>query len=218
MLRQLDSNKTLTAISVGDASWQDYTIRLKARKTGGAEGFIVRLRDQGNRHVQVNFGGWKNTAHGIEQNSPNNPLVQKPGTIETNRWYDVEITLEGDRVSAKLDGKTLFDRVAVPVTAVPGPGVALVSGYDKQAGEIIVKCVNPVAEARSLQLKLSGAEVPAQKARRVTLTGTGSDTNDLDHPDRVSPAEDRFAVSGSAVKLDLKPSSLTILRVKARLK
>lgn len=218
VLRQLDSNKTVTAISVGDASWQNYTIRLKARKTGGAEGFIIRLRDQGKRHVQVNFGGWKNTAHGIEQNSPNNPLVQSPGTIETNRWYDVEITLQGDRVSAKLDGKTLFDRVAVPVTADASPGVALVSGYDKQAGEIIVKCVNPVAEARSLQLKLAGADVPAQRARRITLTGTGSETNDLDHPNRVSPAADVFAVSGSAVKLDLKPSSLTILRVKARLK
>lgn len=168
--------------------------------------------------MQVNFGGWLNTAHGIEQNSPNNPLVKLPGTIETNRWYDVEITLEGDRVSAKLDGKTIFDRVTVAVTPSAGPGVAMVSGYDKQTGEIIVKCVNPVAEACFLQLKLSGADVPAQQARRIMLTGKGSDINDLDHPDRVSPVEDRIAVPGAVVKLDLKPNSLTILRVKARLK
>ena len=74
-----------------------------------------------------------------------------------------------------------------------------------------------MADALSLQIMLSGADVPAQQARRITLTGSGSDSNDLNHPDRVMPAEDRFAVPGAAVNLELKPNSLTILRVKAKI-
>ena len=213
-LRQTNDQVNKTNISIGDPNWQDYTIRLKARKLGGAEGFLVRLRDQHNRFVHVNFGGWGNTAHGIEQNG-SNPIVQKTGTIETNRWYDVEISLEGDRVSASLDGVKLFDKVAAAATA--GPKIEMVSGFDKKTGEIVVKCVNPGTEATSLQLSLKGASVPVQKARRITLAGEPTAINDLEQPSRIAPVEDTFAVSGPDVTVELEPSSLTILRCKAKL-
>ena len=214
-LRQTDAGKTQTTICIGDPAWQDYTIHLKARKLAGAEGFIIRLRDQDNHYVHVNFGGWGNTAHGIQLNG-SNPIVQKPGTIEQNRWYDIEISLAGDRVSAKLDGVPIFDQVAAP--AAGAPGVYLVSGYDRNTGEIIVKCVNPRTTACPLQLNLTGASVPPQQARRITLTGDASAINDLDHPDRIAPVEDSVAVSGPGVKTELQPSSLTILRFKATLR
>ncbi len=212
-LRQSNDQVNKTNISIGDSAWRNYTIRLKARKLGGAEGFIVRLRDQHDRFVHVNFGGWDNSAHGIEQNGPN-PIVRKPGAIETNRWYDVEISLEGDRVSASLDGVQLFDKVVVPATA--GPKIEMVSGYDRKTGEIVVKCVNPGTAASALRLTLKGASVAAQQARRITLTGEPTAINDLEQPSRIAPAEDTFAVSGPEAPIELKPSSLTILRIKAK--
>lgn len=212
-LRQSNDRVNQTHISIGDPSWRDYTIRLKARKLGGAEGFIVRLRDQNSRFVHLNFGGWNNSAHGIEQNG-SNPIVRKPGTIETHRWYDVEISLEGERVSASLDGVKLFDKVVAPATA--GPKIEMVSGYDRETGEIVFKCVNPGTAASTLQLSLKGASVPAQQARRITLTGEPTAINDLAQPDRITPVEDAIAVSGPKVTIELKPSSLTILRCKAR--
>ena len=213
-LRQTDAKKTKTTILLGDPLWKDYTIRLKARKRSGEEGFIVRLRDQNNGHVHVNFGGWGNTAHGIERDG-SNPIIQKPGSIEPNRWYDIEISLAGDRVSAKVDGKSVFDHVAVP--AGDAPDVFMVSGYDKTNGEIIVKCVNARNEPSLLQLDLAGANVPPQQARRITLAGDASAINDLDHPDHVTSVEDAFTVSGPEVKIELKANSLTILRCKATL-
>lgn len=213
-LRQTNDQVNKTNIIIGDPNWQDYTIRLKARKLGGAEGFIVRLRDQNSRFVHINFGGWGNSAHGIEQNGQN-PIIQKPGHIEPNRWYDVEISLAGDRISASLDGVRIFENVSVP--AAVAPKVEIVSGYDKKTGEIVVKCVNPGTGATALQLSLKGASVPAQQARRITLTGEPTAINEPAQPDRIAPVDDTFAVSGPEVAIELKPSSLTILRYKASL-
>jgi alpha-L-arabinofuranosidase len=215
VLRQSATDVSQTMISTGDPAWRDYTVRLKARKLGGAEGFIIRVRDQGSRFVHVNLGGWGNTQHGIEQNGAN-PITRKPGKIESNRWYDIEIALEGERVSVKLDGATLFDRVAVP--AAKAPPVTLVSGYDQQAREIVVKCVNPTPEPCTLQLTLAGATVPAQQAERITLTGSADDINDLDHPHCVAPVEDTLPVRGPECQSTLRPMSLTILRIQATLK
>jgi alpha-L-arabinofuranosidase len=213
-LRQTNAEVNKTLISIGDTAWQDYTLRLKARKLGGAEGFIVRLRDEGDRFVHVNFGGWSNSAHGIEQNGQN-PIAKKPGRIETNRWYDVEVSLTGDRISASLDGVKLFENVVAP--SVTAPGVEIVSGYDKKTGEIVIKCVNPSPGATALNVTLTGASVPAQQARRITLTGEPTAINDLAQPDRIAPVEDTLAVSGANLAIELKPSSLTILRCKAKL-
>jgi len=211
VLRQTKIDAAGTVICVGDTAWQDYTLTLKARKLAGSEGFIVRVRDSDNRFVHVNFGGWDNSQHGIEQDGMN-PVVRKPGTIETGRWYDVKITLDGDRVSAWLDGQPIFEQVAI---ATPqGPGFYMVSGLDKQAGEIVVKCVNPVKTSRLLDLSLAGTVLPRQQARRITLTGDGDAVNDLANLTRIAPVEDGFAVSGSSVKVELQPMSLTILRFK----
>ncbi len=211
VLRQTDVENNDTLITVGDRGWRDYTVRLKARRLRGAEGFIIRVRDQGNRFVHVNFGGWGNMEHGIEQNG-SNPIVKKPGQIEAGRWYDVEITLDGELVTAKLDRATIFDRVAAPAAAGPRP--TLVAGVDRAAGEIVVKVVNPVDAPCPLQLTLAGAQVAAQQARRITLTGEPTAINDLEHPNRVAPVEDTLAVAGSVIETTLAPSSLTILRVR----
>ncbi len=42
-LRQNNENQNVRAIA-GDKSWTDYTLSLKARKLGGAEGFLVLFR------------------------------------------------------------------------------------------------------------------------------------------------------------------------------
>lgn len=84
----------------------------------------------------------------------------------------MEISLAGERVSDSLDGNTIFEDI--PVHAAAAPKVEMVYGFDKKAGEIVVKCINPVAAAVNLQRVLNGTSVPSQKARRITLTGEGS--------------------------------------------
>ena len=93
--------------------------------------------------------------------------------------------------------------------------VYLVSGRDKAAGEIVVTCVNPHAEPLPVAFNLAGARVAAQKARRITLTGSPDDVNTLDEPLRVAPKEDTLEIAGAVSQVTLAPYSLTVLRIKA---
>jgi hypothetical protein len=209
-LRQTETGATKTAISIGDPGWKDYTLRLKARKLSGAEGFIIRVRDGRNGHAHVNFGGWGNRSHGIERDG-SNPVRQVNGSIETGRWYDVEITLKGETITAKLDGQTIFDALPIPAGGIEP--VTFVAGRDEKAGDIILKAVNPTHEALPLRLTLGGTDILAQKARRITLTGNPEDINDLTNPHRIAPVEDTFPIPGPAITTTLPARSLVILRV-----
>ena len=210
-LRQTDEAVTQTMMTCGDSAWRDYTLELKARKLSGQEGFIIRVRDQRDKAVHLNLGGWGNKEHGIEQNGQN-PVTRKPGSIETGRWYAVKVQLEGERVKVWLDGEALFDQ------AIPNAMVArayLVAGLDKAAGEIVVKAVNAQAEPVAATLNLAGANVLAQKARRITLAGQPDALNTMEQPLLVVPKEDVIEVSGAVAQVTLPPHSLTVLRIKA---
>jgi len=209
-LRQSDATVNQTMITLGERGWRDYTLELKARKISGAEGFIIRVRDQKDKAVHLNLGGWGNKQHGIEQNG-SNPVTRKPGSIETGRWYAIRIQLEGEQVKAWLDGDLLFDE---RITNSKMARAYLVSGLDKTTGEIVVKCVNPHAESQTVNLTLAGAKVAMQRAQRITLTGNPDDVNTLEAPLRVGPQEDTVEIAGEVSTLTLPPSSLTILRIK----
>ena len=65
----------------------------------------------------VNIGGWFNKQHALEVRGYaafKKEVVTCRGSLETGRWYDVEITCRGDTVGVKMDGKTLFEPVAIP--------------------------------------------------------------------------------------------------------
>ena len=211
-LRQADAAVTQTMTTCGDPAWRDYTLELKARKLSGQEGFIIRVRDQRDKAVHVNLGGWGNKEHGIEQNGQN-PVTRKPGSIETGRWYAVKVQLEGERVKVWLVGEPLFDQL------IPCPTMArvyLVAGRDRPAGEIVVKCVNPHAEPQLVNLNLAGATVASQQARRITLAGNPDDVNTLSQPLLVAPKEDAVPIAGAVSQVALPPHSLTVLRIKAQ--
>jgi len=211
-LVQTDATVQNTVASfIAGASWKDYTLELKARKLSGQEGFIIRFRDQRDKAIHLNLGGWGNKEHGLEQNGQN-PILRKPGSIETGRWYAVKVQLDGERVKVWLDGEPLFDHV-IPNPMIPR--VYLVSGLDKAAGEIVLKCVNVQAEAQTVALSFAGAKVAAQKARRITLSGNLDDLNTLESPLAVAPKEDTVELAGAGSHVTLAPHSLTIFRVRA---
>jgi hypothetical protein len=112
ILRQT-SDEPGAVITVGDASWADYTLTLKARKLSGNEGFLILfgLPDDKSKSWW-NLGGWGNARHGIESQG----LFARPvdGKIETGRWYDIRITLRGDKVEAYLDGQLVHSAQKVP--------------------------------------------------------------------------------------------------------
>ena len=100
----------------------------------------------------------------------------------------------------------------VPSTA-KGAEFFQVCGFDDKTGEYIVKCVNVSGEPRALAVDF-GEVVKAGDVRRISLSGAKLDMNDLANPQRVAPVEDAFRfVGGRVLTTELKPTSLTVLRI-----
>jgi alpha-L-arabinofuranosidase len=215
-LRQSGAGDNLLAIA-GDPSWTDYTLTLKARKLGGAEGFLVlfHVKDAENM-AHWNIGGWNNTRFAVEQKEGGaNREVAKggpAGTIETNRWYDIKLEVQGGKVACYLDGKPIQSaKLTLPQ---PDAGIFALGGKDRKTGQIIIKAVNPGNDPLDTTIRITGAAKLQPKARVITLSGNKpTDENTLDDPSKVIPVESVFNGVAPEFLYQLKPYSLTIFRI-----
>ncbi len=211
--RQTADGPDIRAVA-GDPSWTDYTYSLKARKIAGAEGFLImfRVRDD-NNWVWWNLGGWGNVRHAIEQCSGGAKSILPgavEGSIETDRWYDIRIELEGPRVRCYLDGELIHD-VKIPT---PAPMAAL-AGRLEHTGEMILKVVNVSEAAQYTEVRLDGAGEMAPQARAIVLTANSpDDENSFAHPTNVAPVEQQVRGVGASFHYAFPPHSLTILRLR----
>ncbi len=137
VLRQSDASVTNTSLSFGDPLWTDCTLRVKARRLSGREGFILHMRERSPAQcIYANYGGWFNTAHAIETKGDYDfatPL-KKAGKYEpivSDKWYELEVTCQGDRVTMKLDGKNILENVEVPEVSFANGENSIVVDPDK---------------------------------------------------------------------------------------
>lgn len=194
----------------------DYTIHLKARKLGGAEGFLILFRVQdANNFTWWNVGGWGNREHGIEKgvNGGKIQLVPHvPGHIETGRWYDLRVEVSGTRIRCYLDGVLVHDAQDRPV-----PTLAAVAGRTDRDGAIVLKVVNGAETPVTAAIDLPGAGALRSTGQAITLTSASlDDENALDRPERVSPVSARITGIASQFTYTFPARSLTILRLRRR--
>lgn len=171
------------------------TISVRARKSGGAEGFMVVFGgEHENQYYWWNIGGWGNTHHGIEFNDGDSKrrLGNADGTIETGRWYDLKVEIDGNRIQCFIDGKRVHDIVEKPKGLRVGVAVA----RDTAAGELIIKIANPLQKELQTAINLNGiAQVADSEAQVITLAGGRDDSNDLANPERVRPVASTLNVA-----------------------
>ena len=196
----------------GETNWSDYTISLKARKTGGAEGFLVmfHVRDDGN-FAWWNLGGWGNSRHAIEVASGGGKSSlgdAVPGKIETGRWYDIRIETKGANIRCYLDDKLVHDATygqTAPLCAVAG----------RSGDEVILKVVNVSGAAQETQFALRGVRKVLPTGTEILLTSAkGQDENSLDEPTKVAPVTRAINDAAASFRRVLPPNSVTILRLK----
>ena len=101
----------------GETSWGDCTISVRARKTGGAEGFLVIFNATDNDNLTWwNLGGWNNTKHAIQDTAAGrltNLGNAVNGRIESGKWYDLRVELNGLHIRCYLNNALVQD-VAYP--------------------------------------------------------------------------------------------------------
>ncbi len=189
-----------------------YTCKFRARKDEGAEGFIIVFNyvDE-NNYCWLNFGGWTNTQHAIEQISTGGKFLtdSKRGHIKAGRWYDITLQVNGDSVKAWLDNEMVFNTV---LKHDDTKGIFSSATIDDASGELIVKVANTSDSATTARLNLKNFKPTVARVVRLAAND-GMEENTLDAPTVIHPVEQLLSPDNGSILLDVPPYSLNIVRM-----
>ncbi|MBI5685942.1 MAG: DUF1080 domain-containing protein [Verrucomicrobia bacterium] len=206
-LRQTSRDTGVHAM-IGEKNWRDYTFTLKARKLGGAEGFLIPFQVQRDKDKSWwNLGGWGNKEHGLEV--PGIHADHVPGKIETGRWYDIKIECLGPRVRCYLDGKLIHDVKREPLQSLYASASRV-----KKTGELILKVVNGNSQPLATDISLKGLAKVKTATAIVLTSASAEDENTLDEPTKVVPKTETLNISGPSFRHTFPGNSVTVLRLK----
>jgi alpha-L-arabinofuranosidase len=204
-------NDRATGLSFfGDENWSDYTLTLRARKLHGAEGFLICFGRKNQERNWWNIGGWGNSEHAIELNQ-NSVGPHVPGSVETNRWYDIKVALEGPRIRCYLDGKLVHDETV----AAPQRFFALAS-RDEPSGDLIIKAINAASEPMSATVNIKGENHTFGASLTVLKSKGGSDNNSLENSRMIAPVSSVMSVSGNTFTHEFPAYSFSVMRLAAK--
>lgn len=210
VLAQSDNAQNCTAV-LNIPVKGDYTYKVRARKDGGSEGFLIIFNYQdSNNYIWWNIGGWDNTQDAVERcvNDGKTTIDPKSFSVNNDQWYDLEVDVRDGQVTCKRDGETVHT-FSLPVERSVYQSVQL----DTLSNQLIVKLVNPYASARTVTVNLKNMEATAGTVQRLQ-SSLGTDENTMDEPNKVVPAKEQ-TVSGSrdgVLSLDAPAYSLSIYR------
>jgi alpha-L-arabinofuranosidase len=208
VLRQNKLDDNIRAVA-GDRSWTDYTYSLKARKLGGAEGFLILFAVQDeNAKSWWNLGGWGNTRHALEMGG----IIgnEMNGQIETGRWYDLRVELKDRSVKCYLDGQLIHDATVPTLKSLYAS-----ASRDRKSGEVIVKAVNVSSDEVPASIHLAGGAQVAGPVTAIVLTSEKpTDENTLEQPTKVSPKTRTFTRNGPTFDHRFPGNSLTVFRLR----
>jgi alpha-L-arabinofuranosidase len=209
-----------TYFASGSTNWANYTISLQARKTGGAEGFLILFNVLDNNNwTWWNIGGWSDTYDGIEQmvNGAKSTYARVPQFIAANSWYYIRIVVTGSRAQCYLgtDAIQAATNLVQDVTwPNPSTGLLVSSTYSKSAGQVIVKAVNPYGAPMATTFKVNGVDAIDPNGTLIQLTSaSATDENSFASPTKVFPVTNSIAGVGTNFTLTLPANSLSILRL-----
>ncbi len=211
--RQLDVNAE-PAISLGSRVFDNDTVTytLRARKNGGNEGFLIIFgrQDDGSSYWW-NIGGWGNSKHAIQFGNGNakSIVTEAKGSIETGKWYDIKVVLSPGNIKCYLDGQLIHDY------AISQPMPNISTTLDKDAGEVIVKLVNPTPKPLDSHIHLNGVEQVEPEAKLMLLAGDRQAHNTFENPDEVKTETSTIQV-GKSFDYTMPPMSVQFIRIKAK--
>jgi len=194
---------------MGDTTWTDYTITLKARKITGENGFQIYFHNRSNRErIRWDLGGYNNSVHHMEIGVTAESIE---AGIEPDRWYDVRIEIHGNSVKGYLNGKLLQE---VSDTRANVSSLCASASRDDKSGDIILKVVNASTGPVNTQIALEGATNLTGKGEAIVLASAGPlDENTLEEPNKVSPRTETVKISGATLTRSFPGNSLTVIRL-----
>jgi alpha-L-arabinofuranosidase len=203
----------------GEPGWTDYTIRLRARKLGGREGFIVLFHAKdGDNYHWWNVGGWDNTLSRCEASEGGSRAAYGTGTpfsVETGRWYDLRLEVTGQRMRGFVDGKLVTDVTYRPEETTSPRTVFATATTATSSGTVLVKVVNVGDSPVDMAINLKGVSRVEPNGTAVVLSGDPTDVNTVDEPRKVAPRQEALSNVSTSFRRTFPAHSFTILRLKA---
>jgi len=200
--------------AVWEKEWpENCTLEMKARKKGGSEGFLIFFGVNDQDGYVLNIGGWGNSATAFERMN-NGGLSAMPDKvaqhIETDRWYDIRISMNRGELTFYLDGEQILQ------TKLTRMNRYAVAGYDEQKEEIVVKMVNAEDTPFDAVVKLDNVKIEPQ-GKVITLSAlSGNDENSLDQPDKIIPRTQDYDRFEPEFNYRFESWSFTIFRIKVK--
>ncbi len=206
-LRQSAEKENVRALA-GDTTWTNYTLELKARKLSGREGFLILFHTKNEKERSWwNLGGWNNTQDAVELDET---LDQKPGYIETGRWYNIRIKVHGSAIRCWLDGK-LVHEILRPRQATHRLYAS--ATQDTKTGQVILKVVNAATGPLNAEIRLTGLTSQNSSGQLQVLTSDSPwEENSLERATAVCPSRESFQFHGNDLHRTFPGNSLTVLR------
>ncbi len=216
VLKQTDTGKNFH-LTAGSRKWADYTIHLKARKTGGEAGFLVMFHVQDRSHFGwFNLGGLKNTAAAVQMAAGGEALTigaASPFVVETGRWYDIRVELNGLDIKCYVDDKLIVHATDTPLSSTD-PLFAAASRVDT-TGEVILKVVNAISIPEQINIDMSSLGPVATEASLDLLQGDPESQNSVENPDRIAPQHSQIENVSNKFAHEFPGNSISVIRFKS---
>lgn len=209
-----DSRQLRTRVVFPDFAADEYTLTFQARRTDGEEGFLLYfgLSADGTKGYYINVGGWGNNLVGIENLHGGAISKILPCHLKNNRWYNMKLVCTPRVVQLYMEERLImkYDHSTLPLQFYT-------AGYDKEAGEVIVKVVNAAETSHRVRFRLEGSSsVEAVGSVTILSASQPGDENTVDEPERVIPRKSEFSEYGNVFDYEFFPYSYTIMRIKAK--
>jgi alpha-L-arabinofuranosidase len=207
-----------TWVFMGDPKWTDYTVKVRARKRGGREGFIIIWHAADNENYQWwNVGGWGNTVIRCESAVDGGRTAYGPSTdfsVESDRWYDLRLEVSGNRIRGYVDDELVTDTTYDAAQSASTPVYASAT-YDKANHTTFVKVVNAGSTPVDMAINVGGVNRIEPNATAFVLTGDPKDVNTLDEPRKIAPQQEELTNVSKSFDRKFPAHSFTILRLEA---
>ena len=188
----------------------NYDVTVKARRTGGDEGFLLVFDYSGERNYRwFNVAGWSNTQHAVEEiyNGGKTQPTTARGHIEDGRWYTLKVEVRGERITTRIDGELVNEYT------IATPDILYANAETDADGSLIVKVVNFGDNNAPVKINVKGASDNSYSV--TTLKGTAQDENTKDNPCHIIPTKQTYSTPfGASSTFNAPGNSLSILRIK----
>ena len=209
------SQKGIDALAIlEDREFDDCTIELKAKKISGTEGFrIVFGGTDSNNYFMADIGSHTNESVIFREVNNEGSIslfdYRNTASIKTDQWYTVRIEIKGAHWKCFLN-----DELQYEYTYAPKKKHYVVSGYDRERKEVIVKLVNAEAGNWKVRLQLDKAKNLASKGTKIVLGGDDRfDENSFSDPLKIVPKVTELSGISNEFTIDCQANSLTVLRI-----